>query len=252
METKFDARSCVPSTLFLVLEHSVDFLSFSLAIGGVVCGRFPPLRVVQHGSIDRVHGMTVSWGGCRYLTGSSVRPSLRYLPKRGRNLPFAEKVENMGSLDTWGSICRTSFPVRAYQLRAFFLFVFYNQLRTRKKVSEEVELVDMRPPGVGSIEVESPVEDAREVVLDQPSKVKRDISSPPRPPARPPARPSTTKMFVSVVFFVNGPVAAQVSAERKGVDFGFVRSRRLSSLLPITVLLLSHRLVTCILRLGPR
>eukprot|EP00903_Cladosiphon_okamuranus_P021043 g19335.t1 len=44
-------------------------------------------------------------------------------------------------------------------------------VRTRKKVSEDVELVDMRPPGVGGMEVDSPVEDAREVVLDQPSKI---------------------------------------------------------------------------------
>ncbi|CAM9766136.1 unnamed protein product, partial [Ectocarpus fasciculatus] len=47
-------------------------------------------------------------------------------------------------------------------------------LRTRKKKKnaiEEAELVDMRPPGVGRHEVESPVEEAREVVLDQPSKI---------------------------------------------------------------------------------
>ncbi|CAN0511866.1 unnamed protein product, partial [Ectocarpus sp. 12 AP-2014] len=47
-------------------------------------------------------------------------------------------------------------------------------LRTRKKkknVIEEAELVDMRPPGVVRHEVESPVEEAREVVLDQPSKI---------------------------------------------------------------------------------
>ncbi|CAM9932955.1 unnamed protein product [Pylaiella littoralis] len=44
-------------------------------------------------------------------------------------------------------------------------------LRTRKKVTEDVELVDMHKPGLGIVEVESAVEDAREVVLDQPSKI---------------------------------------------------------------------------------
>lgn len=39
--------------------------------------------------------------------------------------------------------------------------------------------MDMRPPGVGSMELESPVEDAREVVLDQPSKVKKNHCRPP-------------------------------------------------------------------------
>ncbi|CAM9401537.1 unnamed protein product, partial [Hapterophycus canaliculatus] len=45
-------------------------------------------------------------------------------------------------------------------------------LRTRKKMSEEVELVDMRPPGVGGIELaEAQAEEVREAILDQPSKI---------------------------------------------------------------------------------
>lgn len=46
--------------------------------------------------------------------------------------------------------------------------------RTRKKkVEEEAELVDMRPPGVGSVEVEAPqsIDEGREARLDQPSKI---------------------------------------------------------------------------------
>lgn len=57
------------------------------------------------------------------------------------------------------------------------------QLRTRKKVTEDVELVDMHKPGLGIVEVESAVEDAREVVLDQPSKVTIPISLPPTAPS---------------------------------------------------------------------
>lgn len=63
-------------------------------------------------------------------------------------------------------------------------YLVRDQLRTRKKVSEEVELVDMRPPGVGGIEVESPVEDARDVVLDQPSKVHPEQEAIVCPPSR--------------------------------------------------------------------
>ncbi|CAN0249544.1 unnamed protein product, partial [Scytosiphon promiscuus] len=45
-------------------------------------------------------------------------------------------------------------------------------LHTRKNKSEEVELVDMRPPGLSGIELaESPAEEAREAILDQPSKI---------------------------------------------------------------------------------
>lgn len=52
--------------------------------------------------------------------------------------------------------------------------VLYVQLRTRKKkAADETELVDMRPPGVGGIEVEAPqiADEGREARLDQPSKV---------------------------------------------------------------------------------
>eukprot|EP00904_Undaria_pinnatifida_P004987 jgi/Undpi1/1618/HiC_scaffold_11.g05008.m1 len=47
-------------------------------------------------------------------------------------------------------------------------------LRTRKKkAADETELVDMRPPGVGGIEVEAPqiADEGREARLDQPSKI---------------------------------------------------------------------------------
>lgn len=79
------------------------------------------------------------------------------------------------------SAFHTAFVSWMVSLPFMASFVFM-QVRTRKKVSEDVELVDMRPPGVGSTieEVESVVEEAREVVLDQPSKVTEGtLSSPP-------------------------------------------------------------------------
>ena len=50
-------------------------------------------------------------------------------------------------------------------------------MRTNRK-DEETELVNVRTSGVGSIEVESILEDMREVRLDQPSKVRKPILTP--------------------------------------------------------------------------
>lgn len=73
------------------------------------------------------------------------------------------------------------------------------QLRTRKKkknVIEEAELVDMRPSGVARHEVESPVEEPREVVLDQPSKVMT-------------MKPLFSNCFASNRFYLSFPFAPQ-------------------------------------------